>query len=404
MPGGLTRVATGPEVPVEPVQSGGISKDTWVLASEPERQLTLVQREQVSSFNVGQGELPSRVAENLYWLGRYAERSESVIRLLRAVFLHLLEANDDESLPQQRACLYSLLRAVTHITETYPGFIGDGAEERLADPGDELMSIFLDRQRGGSLAFNLNGLLYAARSVRDRISPDIWRVFNEIDEGLQQLQAKSRFSGPQSQILNSALDTLNDLLTTFAAFSGLAIDSMIHGQGWKFLMIGRRLERAQQQIPLVRTTMGNAMGDEGMVLERLLYICDSLMTYRSRYRTNVQVQPTLELLLQDESNPRALSYQLKHLHDDIRDLPRQDRALGYKILEQRLALEALSQVRLADSAELAEIDDGLRPHLDQLLVRLSRLLPQLSDALTNSYFSHAEQPQQLVRFGAEGRR
>ena len=97
------------------------------------------------------------------------------------------------------------------------------------------------------------------------------------------------------------------------------------------------------------------------------------MTYRSRYRTQVQIQPTLELLLQDESNPRALSYQLKHIHDDIRDLPRQDQALGYKIPEQRLALEALSQVRLADTAELIQIDDNLRPHLNQLLMRLSRL-------------------------------
>ena len=401
MPGGLTRVSTGPEAPIEPVQSGGISKDTWVLASEPEKRLTLVQREPAPGFVIRQGELSSRVAENLFWLGRYAERSESIIRLLRAIFLQLLEPDDDTSQLQNRTCLYSLLRAATYLTETYPGFVDN--EALLADPSDELLSIFLDKSRAGSLASNLNALLYAARTVRDRISPDIWRVFNEIDEGLQ-LQTQPNFTGSHRETLNSALDALNDLLTAFAAFSGLAMDSMIHGQGWKFLMIGRRLERAQQLLPLLRTTLAGVTEDDGMLLERLLNICDSLMTYRSRYRTQVQVQATLELLLQDESNPRALSYQLKHIHDDIRDLPRQDQALGYKIPEQRLALEALSQVRLADTTELIQIDENLRPHLHQLLMRLSDLLPRLSNALNSSYFSHAEQPQQLIRFGTEGRR
>lgn len=406
MPGGLTRVATALDAPIEPVQSGGISKDTWVLASEPEQHVTLVRQEQLNLLAGGQGELPSRVAEGLYWLGRYAERSESIIRLLRTVFLHLLEPDDDIGREQERACRNGLLRAVTALTESYPGFIGDGSKARLAQPDEELLAIFLDRSRSGSLASNLNGLLYAARSVRDRISPDIWRVFNEIDDSLTSLQAKRAAATPinlQGDTLNSALEVLNTLLTTFAAFTGLALDSMIHGQGWKFLMLGRRLERAQQTGALLRTVLSACTDGDSLLLERLLVVCDSLMTYRSRYRTQVHVEPLLDLLLQDETNPRSLSYQLKHLHDDIRMLPRQSKVLGYKIPEQRLALQALSAVRLADTQELAIVQRGERPQLTQLLAQLVQVLPKLSDAITNSYFSHAEQPQQLVRFGAEGK-
>jgi len=268
------------------------------------------------------------------------------------------------------------------------------------------LSVFLDQERSGSLAFNLMALLSAAGSVRDRISPDIWRVFNEIETGLQQLRAQRdlqpTFGGARETTLGTALDTLNQLITAFAAFTGLAIDSMTHGQGWTFLMLGRRLERAQQTLPLLEATLGKPVPYESPLLERLLVICDSLMTYRSRYHTQAQALPILDLLLQDETNPRALCYQLKHLHDDIRQLPRGDRALGYKIPEQHLALQALSQTRLADTRKLVQIHEGQRIELQQLLSQIGSVLPQLSDALTHSYFSHTDQSAQLAGYKAPG--
>lgn len=402
MPGGLARAAQSPAIPMDPGSDFGISKDIWVLASEPERQISL-SRDEPTYRPLGiLGELPSRVAENLYWLGRYAERSESIIRLLRIVFLHLLEPDDD---PGNEIYLTRLLQAVTHLTETYPGFVGKGAEKLLAAPGEELLSVFLDQERAGSLAYNLTSLLSAAGGVRDRISPDIWRVFNEIETGLQQLRnqrdQQPTFNGRETN-LSTALDTLNQLITAFAAFTGLAIDSMTHGQGWTFLMLGRRLERAQQTLPLLQATLGHPVPYEGPLLERLLVICDSLMTYRSRYHTQAQALPILDLLLQDETNPRALCYQLKHLHDDIRQLPRKDRALGYKIPEQHLSLQALSLTRLADTRQLTHIHEGQRGELQQLLGQLGAILPQLSNALTHSYFSHTDQPTPLAGFKPPG--
>jgi uncharacterized alpha-E superfamily protein len=108
----------------------------------------------------------------------------------------------------------------------------------------------------------------------------------------------------------------------------------------------------------------------------------------------------LTLLVQDETNPRALGYQLKHLEHDIQTLPQRGDS-AYASPERRLALEAVTLVRLADSRRLAQLEGDRRPQLDQLLARLSHLLPGLSDAITNSYFSHAEAPQQLVSLGGD---
>ena len=402
MPGGLCRVAAGPDMPVESVQSGGKSKDTWILASEPIQPVSLL-RENLQNpfFVIHQGELPSRVAENLYWLGRYAERSESVIRLLRTVFLYLLSPDDDYSDTYNRVCLNNLLRAVTHVTETYPGFIGKGAKGRLEHPDAELLSVLLDKSRSGSLAFTLNALLYSARSVRDRISPDIWRVFNDIGTGLRQLQTPQstlHFTSADNEALNSSLDELNQLLITFSAFTGLAIDSMTHGQGWYFLMLGRRLERAQQTLRLLITTIAEGDHEDSLLQEYLLHICDSLMTYRSRYRSQIQLIPMLELLLQDEKNPRAVGYQFKHMQRDIEGLPGMDHVFASKRTERRIILEATSTLRLARIEDILSVTDAKRPQLKQLLNHLNQLLPQLSDALSNSYFSHADQAQQLVTF------
>jgi len=408
MPGGLTRVAPAADQPVISEQDGGLTKDTWVLASEPESHVSLLSASDgTSNFMVGRGELPSRVAENLFWLGRYAERGESITRLLRTLLRYLTEPPEQSE--QDNSSLHSLLRALTAITETYPGFIGEGSEACLQAPEDELMSVFLEAQRPGSLAFVLNGLLYAAREVRERLSPDIWRVFNEVEDKLAALsQRHAQLSGlhsfftDSSGILYPALDSLNQLVTIFAAFNGLSQENMTQGQGWQFLIIGRRLERAQLSTHLLRATLTQQTAHESLLLEQLLMICDSLMTYRSRYRTQISVVPTLDLLVQDETNPRALSYQLERLQYYISNLPR-DNVFAYKSQEERLLLEALTQVRLADPQVLKQTEeDGIfRAHLDQLLVRLNHLLPAISDALTNSYFSHTETPHQLVSFDSE---
>lgn len=393
MPGGLTRVSSSANSPVVSSQSGGLSKDTWVLASEPVKQISLLaQTPSILVLADGVGELSSRVAENLFWLGRYAERAEGTIRLLRTVLLHLTEPYD---FPQDRTALYSLLQAVTYLTDTYPGFVGEDSESKLAAPESELLSVFRDKNRIGSLSSTLQAFLNAARSVRDRVSVDMWRVVNDIDEELTALQQENSLQ------IHDVLSELDNLITALLAFSGLSSESMTHGQGWRFLMIGRRIERAQHTTDLLRATLAHVNTDEVALLEHVLSVTDSLLTYRRRYRSQVQVSGVLGLILQSENNPRAIGYQLKRLEEYIGYLP-QDNRIPYQTLESKLILEGLTQVRLADVFMLAEAsEDKFRKHLNQLLMRLRRLSLTLSDAITNSYFSHAEQPRQLVELSTD---
>ncbi len=384
MPGALARVSGGPF----PAAARGLSKDVWVLASEPERHLTLVPSvDQGPFYAMERGELPSRVAENLFWLGRYTERAEGTLRLLRTVMSDLVESDGRET---YASCRRALLQAVTRVTDSRPGFFNP---HTVAD--QELRTLTIDRRRLGSLAAIFNGLSYTMRSVRDRISPDVWRVFSELED-----QFNALYSHPH-MALSDLVEELHRALTRFAAFTGLMQDSMVHGQGWHFLMIGRRLERAVYLIELFDELLTPLRPDDAFLLEQLLKITDSLMAYRRRFRTQPHIQGFLVLLIHDETNPRALAYQLAELFNAIQQLPLQNNDAPFSASERRLALEALARIRLVSSNELATSDANQRTRLAELLSHLKKLMPLLSDAITGSYFSHADQPQLLVRYRKE---
>jgi uncharacterized alpha-E superfamily protein len=198
--------------------------------------------------------------------------------------------------------------------------------------------------------------------------------------------------------LNDAQELLDDLVLAFAAYNGLVTENMIYGLGWRFLNIGRRLERAIQTTRLLQTTLGQCSDAEDIVMEQLLMICDSLLTYRNRYRTQVHVVAVLDLLLQDETNPRSLIFQLDVLQRFIAELPH-DNVYSYKSRQERIALELISRVRLADPSELAQCQpspERPRPELEDLMQHVGELIPELSDVISNSYFSHIEPTTQLV--------
>ena len=184
------------------------------------------------------GEVPGRVADNLFWLGRYAERAEGTARMLRAIFLRLVEANTFHN----DALLPVLLRMLTHVTTTYPGFIGEDADKRLAAPEEEMLEIIHNRHRPGSLHYTLQSLTLAARSVRDRLSDDCWRVVNNL----------SHVFAEQPQQVSVAVTGLEQVILGLAAFTGLTTERMNRGYGWRFLDMGRRLERATFGIGILR--------------------------------------------------------------------------------------------------------------------------------------------------------
>lgn len=380
MPGGLTRFAPTAETTLVSLQKGGGSKDTWILASGPVSEFTLLKTTTTTiELSRGGSDLPSRAADNLYWLGRYVERTDGLVRLLRGIAVRLADKPGVGEAPE----LVSLLKVLSLLTQSSP--IGERPAEWLEDPLQELGPFVFDVERVGSLAYNLQSISRAASTVRDRISLDMWRVLSSLE-----LPANVRLSGHDAVTLSEILDILNRAVITMAAFAGLATESMTRGHGWRFLDMGRRVERVLHIIALVRGGLGAATAHEVSVLEALLEIADGVMTYRRRYLSTIHAAAVLDLILADESNPRSLISQLVRLKADVEQLPAASQS-ALRPAEQRIALALVTAVQLADIQTLAQPDDdGVRGLLEELLASLEADIPRLSDAISNHFLSHLQ--------------
>lgn len=389
MPGGLTRAGKGQAGALISNQLGSISKDTWVLASEPEKQLSLrSDTEAPSQVQPWDGlGLPSRVVENLFWVGRYAERSESALRLLRTVFVEL---HGIEPLPP--ATYPMLLRTVTHLTTTYPGFVGDNGSQ-LVNPEPELLAVVSDRGRPGSIAFTLNAMLVAADEIKEILSADTQRVINDVRDELDQLD-----NSMQADIDSAPEEALDPLVTVLLALSGLSHESMMRGYGWLFMEMGRRLERVWQTASLVRSLLVPVVSarDEEVLLESILLSVEGLISYRRRYNGQMTVANGLELLLLEPVNPRSLLYQLDLLASHMDELPLSDGDRGLASYSRKI-LEASTSLQLSDPAALAEYNDSrVRQELDLLMAGIQQLITDAATEITDSFFDHSGGPQPLL--------
>ncbi len=403
MPGGLGQVALAADASVVSNLLGGLGKDAWVLASEPERQESLlINRETQTPTVTQESEVSSRVADNLFWIGRYAERAEGLVRLLRMTIFKLSERAEVLTAAPQASFMRSLLEALTHQTQAFPGFLGEGAEARLRNPVPEILALTADPARLGGLPQTLQALVLAAYSVRDRLSADTWRIVSDIEGRLANLTRN-----PPDQVGN-ALDELDPLVTSLVAFSGLTQENMTHNEGWHFLETGRRLERGTALAALLRSTLTPVAPepDETTLIEAVLGVTDSTITYRRRYRAGTRVGALLDLVFQDEGNPRALAYQLVKLEGLVCEMPKSDLSPG-RTPAEKLVLKSLTAVRLAEIDALAQPDPKThrRRALERMLNALELELAAISDALTGQYFRHEEQPHSLLRrLGTDGRR
>ncbi|MFO0804817.1 MAG: circularly permuted type 2 ATP-grasp protein [Gemmataceae bacterium] len=380
MPGGLTRVSASATEMVVSMQRGGGSKDTWVLARGAVNEFSLLP---AGGFQLqltrGGGDLPSRAADNLYWLGRYAERADGIARLLRGIAARQAERTGLDDTPE-----LPLLFATLGLRSAFSAGEGDA-------PLDDVLAAVFAQQHPGSLAGSLRSLRRVASVVRDLISIDMWRVLNSLSEFPADPAA---VYGEEGASTADVLDLLNRTVVTLAAFGGLALESMTRAEGWRFLDMGRKLERSLHMVALLKGTMVPASAQEGPVLEAVLEVADSGMTYRRRYLGNLRAEAVLDLLVFDETNPRSLGSQLAALEDDVNHLPRPSRGAG-RSAEQRHTLGALNAVRLAEVDKLAAVTDGTRVALAELLESLLVSLPALSDAITEQYLSHLQTSRHL---------
>jgi uncharacterized circularly permuted ATP-grasp superfamily protein/uncharacterized alpha-E superfamily protein len=339
MPGGLAMTAAQIRSLTDAVPERQQSKDIWVLSDQPVEPFSLLGGlQKVPEFRRS-SDLPSRVADNLLWLGRYLERAEGLIRLLRSLFRRLSSEAalaDIQELPY----LLNLLRAVSAI----PG-AADTANPvpRFRTLDNQLREALFDPERPDSVITVLSRVQGTARNVRDRLSLDSWRVIN-------------RLEGFADRSTSDPLELLDDTLFTLSAFSGLAMESMTRGLGWRFMDMGRRVERGLHQAGLIRIGLPEVCRASRDALEALLEISDSIMTYRARYRTAFQLAPVMDLLIVDESNPKSLAFQCNRLAAHVDHLPRVDDR-RYASAEERMALEMLTSVRLVDLTGLNCGDD-----------------------------------------------
>ncbi len=364
MPGALAITA-----PDDRTLTGGVferqqSKDVWVLSKRPVVPFSLLGGLQTVSGFRRDSDLPSRAADHLLWLGRYLERAEGRGRLLRSVFRRLSGEARTADIPEL-PFLLDLLRAEQIIpspdknAQSLPRYRALSAQLTAALYGTD---------RPETVASVLRRVQKAARNVRDRLSVDSWRVINRL-EGFSEGHA------------SDPLELLDDTLFTLSAFSGLAMESMTRGLGWRFMDIGRRVERAVNQARLIRTGLPEACAGSRGALEALLEVFDSIMTYRARYRTAFLPAPVLDLLLSDRSNPKALAFQIERLAAHVKHLPRHGEPQS-ESEEEKMAAEmlgALRKVDLSGPCGGGESDAGsLASFLESMEAGLKRFAQQVS--------------------------
>jgi uncharacterized circularly permuted ATP-grasp superfamily protein/uncharacterized alpha-E superfamily protein len=384
MRGGLARMSVGRSSGEELLLSSQGTKDVWVLSEGPVQQVSLLPRPgQPLPLRRSGYDLPSRVADHLYWLGRHAERAESTARLLRTVAARL--ASEADQTAAGEAAL--LLAAFSSQFES-------GGTTSLRGLRGEIEALAYDGSRAGSVQEGIDRLWRTASVVRDRISIDSWKVLSRVRRDC--LAGRPPLGRPAG-LTGDVLAHLDTLIFDLTAFAGLGTESMTRGPGWRFLDMGRRVERAAATIQMLAGTLTPPRSADGSqrVEEMLLEIADSSMTYRNRYLGMLEPAPLIDLLLTDETNPRSIAYQFAALAGHVEALPR-DAASPELSGERRAALEAVAAVRLADVHDLAVAGPaGDRPALAALLELLAAAAAEFSESLAHRYLVHATPQRRL---------
>ncbi|MBG9377386.1 circularly permuted type 2 ATP-grasp protein [Panacibacter sp. DH6] len=396
MNGGLTRTSLDENNIIISNQLGGFSKDTWILSGGETSSFNAKKEQEYTPGNrqpYKQEDLPSRTAENLFWVGRYAERVLGNARFQRTIMQFVGEANK-AFMENDLTLKKCLLRALTLYTHTYPGFAGEGSEAKIKEPWKELADLLFNNNRVGSLGYNIVSFTRAVHAVRDHWSTDTWRVLREMEEAWQ-TAAAAKHTGHYK-----LLGAVDNLITSMMAFISLNRESISRDQGWTLLDTGRKTEQSVLLIAMLRSALVAKQDEqvEHILQEAVLNSNESLVNYRFKYRAHLQLPLVLDLMLLDPNNPRSLVYQVERLKAYLSGLPKKN--AGHELTEhERLALEAFSMIKLADKDQLSVADKNSNSYkkLDEFLTKMNMLLYNISNVVSKTYFRHAETQQQLFR-------
>ena len=366
MPGGLARLPGVADAATLRLPGGAVTKDVWVMAGEEgERSTPLPSGLPPVAIIRTRGELSSRMAENLFWLGRYIERLDNHCRLLRAALLRLGQG----SLGPRAMTDLSILAGIMANTGLMPRDVAAMPPDSRAFHAAVTGAGAPDKALAGT--FRMIGR--AALSLRERIAADLWQATSLLLNDGQRRLADSAGS------IDGTLAALDRVIRMAAAVAGMASEGMTRGTGWRFLDLGRRIERGLYTAGGIRIALSvPAAGMDG-ALRLMLELCDSAITYRYRYLSALQAAPVLDLVIGDETNPRSLAYQLDTAALHLSSLPGED------------ALPLLPQVELMARALRGAVQQPDPIAAARLAIeRTAKGLAELSDSLSRAYFSHLQ--------------
>jgi uncharacterized circularly permuted ATP-grasp superfamily protein/uncharacterized alpha-E superfamily protein len=376
LPGGMARVAGPQDSLVVTNRGGALAKDVWVVEAEtlaPPMVLSATPT-RLRRHPTVLPRLTPRGAGSLYWTGRYSERAQTTARLLNVVE-NLVEDNLTRGGTPGHTATVAMLVALTEVTTVRPGFAaGDpGFEARRANPLPLLRDLLLDPRLSGSLAYNARRMTSAAQEVREVLSLDTFGILNR----LSTLLSDARAQGDDLHIQDVASHAMEACL----ALSGLASESLIRDPIWAFLEAGRRMERAQVTVRLLRNTLAAERSPiaEALVTEAVLRVGDSLITYRRRMAAGVgsgiPAGEAVHLLLTDETNPRSVVWSLRRLLESLSESPDADVDAAIQAVIARL--------------ETCQPDDSFlssRVGLFDVMADLESDLRSLSDLIERTHF------------------
>ncbi|CAN5236773.1 circularly permuted type 2 ATP-grasp protein [soil metagenome] len=350
------------------VEDEGVStsKDVWVLKERPEDpDQGLAEVLPMTNVRAPAAMVP-RVLEDMFWVGRYSERAEDLLRLVLAT--HAV-SEDFRSRPQSAGgtSLQVLMDTLASLSPT-----------RQTDPVQELRDLLLDTHRPGTVAQSIAGLRDAAQGVRDQLSDDAWLVLGSVE------RAASTLNGVHYS--RQIADSGNQMLSSMLALSGVT-SNMMRDPGWYMLDIGRGIERSLQVIKLMRGTITIRRGIDvdRLVGNSLLAAAESSITHRRRYRGYIRATNLLELLLLDESNPRSVAFQLVRMRTALDAIP----GTSGSTRPERLLDDLHDELELVDLAALVAIEGEARPNLERFLDAMHAQVTRLADAVAAHHFAPA---------------
>jgi uncharacterized circularly permuted ATP-grasp superfamily protein/uncharacterized alpha-E superfamily protein len=375
LPGGLAREPAGDTCLRSLGRLNGTLKDVWVLAEDAaDVQVPSTRRFHQLAVERGGADLQSRVADNLYWLGRYIERLDNDARLLRTTATKVAQGAVS---PRDAIELRLLGRLLSQADLMDRGAALSAPENTAFQQG--LGAIATD---DSGLITVLDAIQRLTSSMRDRFSVDMITAAGPVMAEVRQRLRAARGN------LDPLLAALDDIVRFVAILSGLAQENMTRGTGWRFLDLGRRLERAKFVVTGALAPFTQSPIDWDAAMWVALELCDSTITYRTRYLGQLQPAPVLDLVMLDDSNPRSLVFQLRAIDGHLDYLARVS-GVPVPPLPESLDHDLNAAVRQFAGDEQVWRHEGLAlAMLRDIATDTDHKLDQLSEAITRAYFSH----------------